>query len=190
MGASAKDQEQGPAPVWNIPELERVSFEEAASAWGCVPKGVSLGGLGMVTAPATASSCCFPFSQRCAVATSPGKTRGGAVHVGRSPQASSSAHLMPRSGLPHAMHFPCSMQVLSAPRLPQATALASTPGWAAAVASHWRGPTLGEGRGWAEKREWNSFFSRSFTRVLRALPLGLGQMAAGWWILPPAGHWL
>lgn len=135
MGASAKDQGRGQPPgleciqSWRGLALRRQHQPGAVS-----PKKVSLGGLGMVTTPTTASELLLPVQPEMCCSHLPPERPGVGLCMWDDPHRPlAQPHLMPRSGLPPAaMHFPCSMQVLSAPRLPQATALASTPGWAAA----------------------------------------------------------
>lgn len=162
MGPSAKDPGMASRPLWTcqgscIQSWRGLAVRRQPHPGALTPKKVSLGGPGMVTTvhrgrpPTTTGSCCFLFSRRCAVATSPRprKTRGGAMDVGRSPKASGSAPSDAQVWLPPAlMHFPCSVQSLPSPRLPQATALASTPVGCSPSPATGVAPPLSWGRRW------------------------------------------
>ena len=107
------------------------------------------------TPPTTASTLLLPVQPEMCCSHLPTERPGVGLWMCDDPRRPlAQPRLMPRSGLPlAAMHFPCSMQSLSAPRLPQATAPASTPGWAAARPRPlaWPHPSVRGGDG-AEKK--------------------------------------
>lgn len=143
MGPSAKDPGRGKPPGLDLPrlmysELERVSSEKAASSWGSDPKegvpGRAGNGDNRGHPPTTASALLLPVQPEMCCSHLPPERPGVGLWLWDDPRRPlAQPPFDAQVWLPPAlMHFPCSMQGLPSPRLPQATALASTPGWAAA----------------------------------------------------------